>query len=190
MLKSVYSPLSEISITFLLVGWALHIMVTPQDTVYISHWCTKPGTERRNGLVFKQCPISYSTLQLSCLHCIRGLGDSLEESRDQGGRCPSSTAMLCLKALIRKQAGINEPGRSDGEEETVITFPGRWCPFGVCSRRGVLSHISAGWKVMGCFSWSWPFPLRNESQILCSSPDTIFWGLSSQVIGRLWPDPF
>lgn len=40
---------------------------------------------------------------------------------------------------------------------------------------GLLSHTSACWKVAGCFPQrSWPFPLRNESQILRSSPDTIF----------------
>lgn len=49
-------------------------------------------------------------------------------------------------------------------------FPGRQCPLRVCSRKKVLSHTSAG-----CFSWSWPFPLRNESQI-CVAALTQFSG--------------
>lgn len=64
-------------------------------------------------------------------------------------------------------------------------------PSGLALGGGLLSHASAGWKVVGCFPQrSWPFPLRNESQILCSSPDTIFEVSSSHIIGRVWLDPF
>lgn len=91
-----------------------------------------------------------------------GLG-TLEKSRDQGGRCPSCNPLF-LKALIRKQPGLMSLAEVMGRKRLLPPSLGGRVLSGF-----LLSHTSAGWKVVGCFSWSWPFPVRNESQILCSS---------------------
>lgn len=95
------------------------------------------------------CPVSYTAL-CNCLASAASLGPVQPSVRqvqrkgsDQGGRHPQQYSnVLPPKVLTGKQSGINGPGRSGGEEETVTPFPGRQRFLGAHSRRGApFSHL-------------------------------------------------
>lgn len=136
------------------------------------------SAELSHSMMPHQCCCS---LQLLCLRRIPEPDTTLCERRagdrgDPGDRYPQQYRnVLPPKALAGKQPGINGPGQSGLEEKTVTPFLRRQRPVGACfGSGGLLFHTPADWKLMGCFPRkSWPFPLRNESQIPRSSPDTI-----------------
>lgn len=138
-----YSPPSETSIVLQLVGCISTISL--QGATCIRHWSAEPRAGRRNCLLLKHSHrslpqdgvpsiIPFSTTVLPLLCPWAGYDPLWEEWGGKGVIREAGTLQyrnaLPSKALVGKQSGVNGPGRSGGEEKTIIPSLGRQRPIG------------------------------------------------------------